>query len=291
MPRVPLDALAAIPLLPMKIAFLARGCALALLAAPLLFSAPIDDVKAILQDFLDQPNYTWGADWSRGMPEQGGGTMGQEIAGQHEKGGYTKMEFVVGPHIPSGTYPGKTWTGIVDKSDYWSGRWVFETPHGWKKLTSLPLPVGASGPPSRTRPGSIGIQKTITAPLFSVRAFGAWRPDQEVSILLESLAGVERKTDGSYEIVLTPEGAIKLGWVPKMPPVPLFSRLENASGGVKLQAREGSLVRYELDVEGTLTMPVMGTSRAFTTRRVRELKDLGTTVIEIPAEAEKLLTR
>lgn len=247
-------------------------------------ATPEDDVKAVLQDFLDQPNYSWGATKSRGLPENTGEQIGEEISGQHEKGGLTLIALVKGPHIPRDVPPKKAWLGITPDDAFWSSRWVFETPEGWKRLSTLPLPPPNTG----RRPGGVGIGVGASV---SFRYFGAWRPDQEVSVILESIANVEASPSG-FEIELTTEGARKLATVPSMPAfAALFAPAwENLHGVVKVVLRGKTLAGYEIFIEGT-RIPPIGPRGPVTIDRVRELKDVGTTVIEVPEEAQPLLPR
>jgi hypothetical protein len=277
----------------MKIPLLVLRGSMGLLAATRLASAPVDELTPILRDFLQQPNYRWVTPSSRGMPEEAGSMVGEDVEGQHEKNGYSKIAFKSGPHFLDGWYPAKARLGITDQSTFWSSHWVYEMPDGWARLIDLkfPRPAVPSHAPT-PRPGSVRIAGTSTGigtsgTLYRVAA--AWRPDLEVEIMVENLAGVEKIRNGTFEIELAPKGAGLLALVPAVP-MPLWPfHAENARGSVTVQIREGALAAYELKVEADVVG--MGNRNHRVVSRTRHLSDLGTTLIEIPAEVEKALGR
>jgi len=258
--------------------------AAALLSTP-AFADPTDDVRAILQDFLDQPNYTWEVSSTRGKPEVANPGGEQETKGQHEMGGYTKMFFVSGPHIlPRGTISRRSWEGFNDEQDFLSSRWVFATPDGWKLLSELPVPMPPGAPSRSTAP-----KHGVTIPIlsggvgFSMRWIGVWRPDQEIAIVIENLTDVEKTGPDAYRAELTPAGASKLVNPPRKALSLLSPSAGNASATIKLWSRRGALVRYELSVEATM----MGNPISYS--RTRDLTNFGITVIEVPDEVQHKL--
>ncbi|MEO5959351.1 MAG: hypothetical protein ABIZ49_05535 [Opitutaceae bacterium] len=272
-----------------------------LLLAPSFASAasassdPADIVRAALKDFLDQPNYTWVVSNSRGMPEANGDDTEQATDGQHEKGGYTKVNFRSFMHIPIDERPvRKPWPGFMDREDFYSDRWVFWTPEGWKLLRDIPIPPGMGPPaaPTRsTRTPLISIP-ILKVPILKVGVMIRWvgfrRPDHEIAIALSYLGEVTEVRPGVFEAEIDPQGAAQLVFPP--PPSRLLNILpigvENARARITVVVRNGTLVRYELAFVGTLS--VMGRRRTTTVVLIRELRDLGTTVVEVPAEVRRM---
>lgn len=271
----------------LRLATLVAG--LASWTAPSL-AAPVDDLTAALRDFLQQPNYSWKTTASRGLPEEAGSMVGEDVEGQHEKNGYSKIAFKSGPHFLDGWYPPHARLGITDQSTFWSSHWVYEVRDGWVRLIDLKFPHNVPAPTPPSRPGGIRIAGTSTGfgtsrSLYRVAA--AWRPDLEIEIIVENIASVEKTRAGTFTVELTPRGAALLALVPAVPLVFWPFRAENATGEVIVHVREGSLASYELAVEADIVGP--GNRKHRTVSRTRTLADFGTTIIEIPAEVEKAL--
>ena len=66
-----------------------------------------------------------------------------------------------------------------------------------------------------------------------------------------------------------------------------------ASGTFKLWLRDGMVVKYQVQLEGTLLVRVSSQSREVTVHQSTEtvLKDVGTTRVEVPADARAKLAR
>lgn len=253
-----------------------------------LEAAPVDDVTGVLQKFLDQPSYTWSTTSSRGMPEATAGSGGQDMVGQHEMGGLTKI-FANGGREDR-------WAAITDETDFWSGRWIFQNETGWHRLSDMQFRPGTESArvrgggsiPDMGRRSAAGIMTILLGSnsISGDRKWGLWRPDLEVAVIVDSLAKVEAMGNGLYEAELTEEGATKLLGRPAAPGV-VQIRVENAQAKIKLWVRQRSLVRYELAVEGVQV--ATGGRRRVSYTLVRDLKDFGTTKIELPKEAKVLL--
>jgi len=271
----------------MKIApafVLAAAC---LAARSLAAEDPTAVVKAALQDFLDQPNYTWGVGNTRGIPEENGDNEEPAADGQHEKGGYTKVNFRRGPHIPIGLRPSTKPWGYNDREDYWSSRWVFWTPEGWKLISELPRPAGLGPPSGPTGPNT----KIIFSKRISLgSSFAFHRPDQEIALVLQDFTEATADGAGRYTVELTREGAARFFSLPRLPALlgSLISiRTENTSGSLSLRIRNGTLVSYELTLDGTRIF--MDRSFSLRSTLIRELSGFGTTVIEVPEEVRRKL--
>ncbi|MBC8002999.1 MAG: hypothetical protein H7X97_10475 [Opitutaceae bacterium] len=62
---------------------------------------------------------------------------------------------------------------------------------------------------------------------------------------------------------------------------------ENAKGSVKFWVKDGSLAKYEYNVQGTMSFG--GNSIEINRTTTVEIKDVGTTKVEVPEEAKKKL--
>jgi hypothetical protein len=67
------------------------------------------------------------------------------------------------------------------------------------------------------------------------------------------------------------------------PPAP-----KNASGSVKFWVKDGALVKYAVTVKGTVTIPG-GDERDVERTTTTELKNVGSTKVDVPEEAKKKL--
>lgn len=269
--------------------FAAFGCATAIASRLFAAADPGDVVRAALQGFLDQPNYTWVVSETRGLPEEQGGDS-MSAGGQHEKGGYTRVNFRSGPHIPRDEWPvSKPWPGYNDREDYMSDRWVYWTPDGWKTLQQLPVPD--HGMPTARSGGSGTRTPLVTIPIASKRIVfnrrvGIRRPDHEIAIMLPNLDAVTQVNPGVFEASITPAGANAYFAVPGIGLLPISITTENATMQATFWIRNGTLQGYEFTVSGTRNvmgrrMPVSGVMK-------RELRDFGTTVISVPDEVRKM---
>jgi hypothetical protein len=266
---------------PLRLASLVLATAL----FPSIFAAePGDVVRQALQDFLDQPNYTWGVPGTRGLPEADGEELELAVDGQHEKGGYTKVNFRGGPHIPRDEWPAaKPQPGFMDREEIMSPRWVFWTANGWQTLQQLPL----SGPPPPRPTGSRGGTVLLSkSQRLGFRSFGIRRPDHDIAIVLPHLDEIEELRPGVFRATLDPDGAAKLMTPPRPP---LFGILMPTVANARVRAtffvRGGQLARYELECDGTLTFAGWRKSGSYTV--IRDLLNLGTTVIDVPPEVRR----
>jgi hypothetical protein len=271
--------------------FLAAGLCASL--CPILTrAAPADDLKKALQDFLDQPNYTWGTSNSRGMPEDNNGNSNEPDEGQHEKGGFTKAWFPRGPHIPRDAWPAvPPRLGFTDDEGFWSQRWLFETPDGWKLLSQLPVPglarpaTGIRGP-SRTSTGGISLGSASVGGLLVVRWFGFLRPDHEIAIIIQHLDQAEELSIGKYRLELPPAGAVALvnprkPWSSSRMPYAVDPKVV-----AEFTVRDGVLVNYEFSVEA---VSIVHTPISY--KKTRTLLHLGTTQIDVPDEVRRRFER
>lgn len=262
------------------------GCCIALLGVSLR-ADPADEVTAAVQHFLAQPNYSWVVTHPRGIPENGGVLASEETEGQHEKDGYTKIHFLAGPHISRREPATRTWPAITDDPAYVSVWWVFETPDGWKAFVELVDSLGSFPPSPRVR------KRPPPSPLHINIAFGAWRPDLELEIIIAQMHAVTKPADDRYEVTLTKEGAVKLFYPNLDHRIQAASMprrdLRGIAANVRIWTRRNTVIRYDLTFD--VNLPARDGTQLHRLFRAREIKDVGSTVIEVPEEAKRKLQR
>lgn len=116
------------------------------------------------------------------------------------------------------------------------------------------------------------------------RMFRTFRvPSVQVSELVSDAK--ELKKDGeAYVGDLTEEGA-KTALLPRARGGGDGPSVSNAQGSVKFWLKEGALVKFEVKVKGTVSFN--GNDRDVDRITTTEIKDVGTTKVEVPAEAKK----
>ena len=233
---------------------------LACLLAASVFSAaaaePKDDLKAAIDALAAKPNYSWTAKTE--MP--GSQFKIPDTKGKTEKGGYT---------CASSEREGAT-TEVLLKGE----KGVVRSGDEWQTTAELPEP-GAGG-------GFGG---------FTARALLRTKtPAVSAEELLGKLGEIKRGDEGVITADLTQKGAEDLltfgGRRPgsdNQPPPP-----KNAKGTAKFWIKDGVLSKYESHVKG-IRLGRDGEERETESIRTFEIRDVGTTKIEVSAEAKKKL--
>jgi hypothetical protein len=226
--------------------------AMALLAGT-LWAADSEDVKAAAKKLAEQSNYSWKT--TVVVPE-GSQFRPGPTEGKTQKDGVTWLSITFGDNT----------TEAVVKGDKGAAKIEGE----WQSLAEL----AEGGQPG---PGTF-----MAARLRNLRT---------PAVEAEDMAGntKELKKDGeAYSGELTEEGAKDLlrfrgrraGGDGPPPP-------KNAKGSVKFWVKDGQLAKYEYKVSGTVTFN--GEDRDVERTTTVDIKDVGTTKIEVPAEAKKKL--
>lgn len=231
--------------------------ALTLLTASALAAeaGPKEAVKAAAKKLADQPNYSW-----RTTVESAGGgrfRMGP-TEGKAEKGGFVCLSMTRGENTFEAFLKG-------DKA-------VVKTDEGWQ--TADEMGAGGGGPggnPARFVARMVQNYKT---------------PAAEIEDLLGKVTDL-RLVDSAYVGDLTEEGVKSLMTFGRRPggEGPAVS---NPKGSVKIWLKDGLPAKYEVHVQGTITFNNndMNVDRSTTT----EIKEVGKTKIEVPAEAKQKLS-
>lgn len=175
---------------------------------------------------------------------------------------------------------------------------VIQTPDGWKtpaELTVLPRtdqrpagPPGSTGLPGgslprRGRPGS-GAGRTPSA--YSNLQLNLSRPAEEIGVIVGSFTDIG--VDGEVITGTLSETGAKLLLV--HPGQNELTPLR-ATGTFRLWVRAGSLVKYELRLEGTLAVETPAARREVVVNQksTTEITAVGTTKFDVPEEARKKL--
>ncbi len=227
---------------------------LALLAGALLAAqaAPKDDVLAAAKKLGDQSNYSWKSTVEVAGGQ--GGRMGGPTEGKTEKGGVTWLSMTRGENTMLAVLKG-------DKG-------ALKTQDGWQSVTEAAA--------DEQGPGRwLGrMLQTFKAPAAQV----------------EEIAGKTKELKQDGDVIagdLTEDGAKDL--------LTLGGRgganapeISGAKGSVKMWLKDGLLHKYELKVQGKITWN--GNDRDVDRTTTVEIKDIGSTKIEVPAEAQSKMS-
>jgi len=225
---------------------------LALLAGSLLAAnaAPKDDLTAAAKKLADKDNYAWKQTTENAA---GGGRGGGTSEGKTEKDGYLWLSMTMRDNTIE----------AVKKGD----KGALKTPDGWQSLSEITS--GDSGPAT-----------------FVARRLQSFKAPAGQA---EDLAGKvkELKQEGDvYSGELTEEGAksqLMFGGrggtnAPE---------ISGAKGSVKFWLKDGLLSKYEIKVQGKVT--VNGNDRDVDRITTVEIKDIGSTKVQVPDDAKKKL--
>ena len=235
-------------------------CGAMTLMAGSLLAADSDDVKAAAKKLDGQSNYSWKT--TVAVPEGGGGGRFRPgpTEGKTEKDGYTWLSMTLGDNT----------TVAVIKGDKGAAKMEGE----WRSLAELADDGGQPGP------GSF-----LARMLRNYKTPAAQAGD---------IAGKtkELKKDGdAYSGDLTEEGAQDLlrfggrrgGGGGQAPPP-----AKDAKGSVKFWVKDGQVAKIEYKVSGTVSFG--GQDRDIDRTTTIEIKDVGSTKIEVPEEAKKKMS-
>jgi hypothetical protein len=225
---------------------------MALLAGSLYAAnaAPKDEVTAAAKKLADKDNYSWK---QKSENAGGGGFGGGTSEGKTEKDGYLWVSMTMRDNTIE----------AVKKGD----KGAMKTQDGWQSLSEA-----TSGDPG---PGT-----------FMARRLQAFKAPAAQA---EDLAGKtkELKQDGdTFSGDLTEDGAKSQlmfggrggGNGPE---------ISGAKGSVKFWVKDGLLSKYEIKVKGTISFN--GNDRDVDRTTTVEIKDIGSTKIEVPDDAKKKL--
>lgn len=219
------------------------------------FADPKEDVKAAAAKLAGAPCYTWTAKTDMGANSQY--TPGV-ITGKADKGGYAVISQERDGNV----------TMAVMKGD----KGVVKTESGWKTAEELRAAAQGGG-------GGGGMR---AAGLLRTRL-----PSDDAGKLADKAQGL-KLVEGAITGDLTEAGAKELlsfgrGGGQNQPP-----EAKNAKGTVKYWLKDGQIAKMEVKVAGTITTR-NGEDRDMARTTTYEIKDIGTTKVEAPAEAKAKL--
>jgi hypothetical protein len=225
---------------------------LALMAAPVL-AAEKEDVAIAAKQLADKENYSWRQ--TTEVPEGSGGNRFRPgpVEGKTEKGGYTTLSYTVGDNTVEAVVKGE--------------KGAIKTEDGWQSLEE----AAQEGQQGRGR--------------FFARMLRNQRTPAQQAADLASKTKELKKADDAIAGDLTEEGAKELlrfrrrGGDDANAP-----EISGAKGSVKFWIKDGALVKYQYHVQGTVRFNDQDREVDRTT--TVEIKDVGKTKVEVPAEAK-----
>ena len=220
-------------------------------------AAPKDEVTDAAKKLADAPNYSWSSKTER-AGGGGGGFGGGPVEGKTEKGGAAVLSMTMRDNTVEAVKKGEK--GAV------------KTDEGWQSFEELQQ--GGDG------------QGFNRGAFLALRVRNMKLPAEEAQDLA-SKAKELKKSGDAYESELTEEGAKDLltfrgfrgGNANFTPPEPT-----GAKGSVKFWTKDGQLAKYEYRVQGTVSFG--GQDRDIDRTTTVEIKDVGSTKVEVPAEAK-----
>jgi hypothetical protein len=235
----------------------------ALFALPTWAADLADEVKAAAKKLADKPNYSWSVKVESAQQGQGRGFA--PPSGKTEKDGYTVLTYTMGERTVEAVRKGEK---VAVKSG-----------EEWKSAEELSADNGDGAPNRRGFMARIVQQAKLPA-----------SDAQELAGRVKDL----KKEGDAYSAALTAE-AIKqmfnFGW----------RRPGDGGGGTggfdtsglkgtaKFWMKDGVLSKYETRVEGKMTLGQNNREREINRATVTEIQEVGSTKIELPAEAKKKL--
>ena len=224
--------------------------ALALVAC---LAEPKDDVKAAAQKLADAANYSWTAT----TEIEGGQFTPAPVMGKAEKGGYAVVTTERDGNVTTAVLKGEK--GVLKGDD------------GWQTAEEVQAAAQAGGGGGGGR---------FRGMLLRTRL-----PASEAGKLADNAKEL-KLVDGAISSDLTDEGAKEIANLFRRPGGQI-PEAKNAKASVKFWLKDGQLSKVSLRVSSTVNFN--GEDRDFTRTTVYELKDVGTTKVEVPEEAKKKL--
>lgn len=223
---------------------------LSLIATSLLAADPKDSVTIAAKKLADKDNYSWKQTTENAG---GGGFGGGKLEGKTEKGGYTWLSMSMRDNTIQ----------AVKKGD----KGALKGEEGWRSLSDA-----LSGDPG-------------PATFIARRVQNFKTPAAQVQELAANVKDL--KQDGEeFSGDLTEDGAksqLMFGGRPRGN----GPDISGAQGSIKIWTKEGLLSKYEVKVKGKVSFN--GNDRDVDRTTTVEVKDIGSTKVEVPDEAKKKL--
>jgi hypothetical protein len=234
----------------------------ALCATALAYAGPTDDVAAAAKKLADAPNYSW-----RVTTEFANSQFpSMPSDGVTEKGGYTVITTTFNDNKRQTVRKGEEL--VMQNRD---GAWVT-----MEEIRQQFAGGGAGGAGGAARGGGRGG--------FGMFGGGASMDFAKDVANLAADAKDAKLVDGAIVATLGADAVtsrLTFGRGGGQTPAP-----KNASGSVKFWLKDGALVKYAVNVKGTVATP-NGDEREIDLTTTTEIKDVGTTKVEVPDGAKK----
>jgi hypothetical protein len=233
------------------------------MAGLLAAAEPRDEIKAAAKALSGKANYTWKSDSQiAGMPFNPGPTVGKT-----EKSGFTVLSQEIRGEIIEAVL--KETNGVV------------KTDEGWMFASELFGPGRGAGDVGGLNPARIMGRLLLSSK----------NPAEQIENILEKIQEAKKDGAGVVSGNLTAEGAKELmsfGRRRRPGANGANGGAEEAKGSVKVWMKDGVLARYELFLSGTISFG--GEERAIERTTTVEIKEVGTTRVQVPdAARQKLL--
>ncbi|MGA2440172.1 MAG: hypothetical protein ABSH08_04390 [Tepidisphaeraceae bacterium] len=234
------------------------------LSAVSVHADPKDDIKTAVQKLADSPNYSWST------TTQGGFGRGPQD-GKTQKDGYTSLTMQMRDNS----------FDIIIKGD----KAAIKTDSGWKSAAELMAENAddGGGPPPPERFAAMFAQNFKS-------------PVEQTQGTLDDLQNIQ-KTDDGYTADLSADAAKKmLTFRPRRAATtnpdnanpPPQMEVSDAKGSLKLAVKDGNLTQIEFHLTGTISFN--GNDRDVDRTVTTDIKDVGTTTIDVPDEAKAKLS-
>lgn len=231
------------------------ACLLA--AAGPLFAAdagPKDELKAAAKALGDKPNYSWKSNVEN-AGGGGGGRMGGPTEGKTEKDGVTHLSMTRGENTIVAVLKGS-------KS-------AIKTPDGWLSAED------AAADQDRQNPARFAARMVQNYKTPAVQAAELAEQSKELKKDGDALTGDLTEAGAKSLLSFGGRGG---GNGPEV---------TGAKGSAKFWVKDGLLAKYQFKVQGSVSWN--GNDREVDRTTTVEIKDVGTTKIEVPEDAKKKL--
>lgn len=229
------------------------ACLLA--ASGQLFAAdagPKDELKAAAKALGDKPNYSWR---SNVESAGGGGRMGGPTEGKTEKDGVTHLSMTRGEN---------TLVAVIK-----GGKSAIKTADGWLSAED------AAADQDRQNPARFVARTVQNYKTPAVQAADLAEQAKELKKAGDAVAGDLTEAGAKSLLSFGGRGG---GNGPE---------ISGAKGSVKFWVKDGVLAKYQFNVQGTMSFN--GNDREVDRTTTVEIKEVGTTKIEVPEDAKKKL--
>jgi hypothetical protein len=225
-------------------------------------AAPKDEVTDAAKKLSDAQNYSWKSNTEmQGGAGGGGNRFGGPTEGMTEKGGFTVLKMTRGDNEIM----------VVRKGE----KGAVKTQDGWQSFEELQADQGGQGGQGRGR--------------FMGRMLRNFKAPAEEAADLASKSKDITKSGDAYQADLTEEGAKELmsfrgGRGGNNQGQGQGPQVSNAKGNVKFWTKDGQLSKYEFKLTGNMSFN--GNDIDIDRTTTVEIKDVGSTKVEVPADAK-----